>query len=409
MKRLPDAVRTLIGHRTVAALAAAICVMACLVLTGIAARSTTTPARSAVVAGLDMPSRAGRLTPGSVVLGGSPGVPAANARTETVYVPIQCTDRSCATPSHVVDLINAAGCNATIRSDCRVVATATVGSSPLAAVVDQQTNTVYVVNGVSNTVSVLNGARCNAGVTSGCGAPVATISVGQFPVAAAFDPATRTLYVASPKGHVFVINAASCNAVTTRGCGQPVKQVKDSSGPQALDVDVATDTVYAANNGTGNGDTVSVINGTTCNGRTSSGCDRAPRTIKVGSGAFWDVVDQSTGTVYVANYNDGTVSVINGAVCDSVVTSGCGRTPPTVTTGAGAAFVAVEAGLHTVFTVNQEDDTMSAIDTRTCDGTATSGCGQIPPSQQAGPITLPDTTRSPARSRSSRRPRRRTY
>ena len=52
MKRLPDAVRTLIGHRTVAALAAAICVMACLVLTGIAARSTTTPARSAVVAGL---------------------------------------------------------------------------------------------------------------------------------------------------------------------------------------------------------------------------------------------------------------------------------------------------------------------------------------------------------------------
>ena len=233
-----------------------------------------------------------------------------------------------------MDLINAAGCNATIRSDCRVVATATVGSSPLAAVVDQQTNTVYVVNGVSNTVSVLNGARCNAGVTSGCGAPVATISVGQFPVAAAFDPATRTLYVASPKGHVFVINAASCNAVTTRGCGQPVKQVKDSSGPQALDVDVATNTVYAANNGTGNGDTMSVINGTTCNGRTSSGCDRAPRTIKVGSGAFWDVVDQSTGTVYVANYNDGTVSVINGAVCDSVVTSGCGRTPPTVTTGA---------------------------------------------------------------------------
>ena len=81
---------------------------------------------------------------GSVVLGGSPGTPAANPRTGTVYVPIQCTTSFCApnTPGHVVDVINAATCNAHITSGCRVVATAQVGSAPLAAVVAEQTDTV---------------------------------------------------------------------------------------------------------------------------------------------------------------------------------------------------------------------------------------------------------------------------
>ena len=118
----------------------------------------------------------------------------------------------------------------------------------------------------TGTVSVVNGVRCNAKVASGCAKPLATIKTGGFPVAAALDPKTRTLYVASPAGQVFVIDAARCNAVTTSGCGEPVKTIKDALDPAALDVDVATDTVYAANDGpTGNGDTVSVINGATCN------------------------------------------------------------------------------------------------------------------------------------------------
>ena len=56
-----------------------------------------------------------------------------------------------------------------------------------------------------------------------------------------------------------------------------------------------------------------------------------------------------------------------------------------MTTGAGAQFVAVDPGLHTVFTVNGGDDTLSAINTRTCRGTVTSGCRRSPPSQQATP------------------------
>ena len=45
----------------------------------------------------------------------------------------------------------------------------------------------------------------------------------------------------------------------------------------------------------------------------------------------------------------------------------------------------VDHVLHTVFTVNGGDDTLSAINTRTCRGTVTSGCRNSPPSQQATP------------------------
>ncbi len=330
-------------------------------------------------------------TDGSVVLRGSPGTPAANPRTRTVYVPIQCTTSFCSpnTPGHVLDVINAATCNSQLRSGCQVVAQARVGSGPLAAAVDEKTDTVYVANGNDGTVSVVNGARCNAGVTSGCGKLVATIKVGGFPVAAVFNPATGTLYVASPEGDVFVIDAASCSAVTTRGCSRPVRKVTDRQGPQALDVDVATDTVYAANAGSGEGDTVSVINGATCNGTIGSGCGLAPRTIKVGSGAWWVAVDQARDAVYAANNNDGTVSVIDGALCNARVTSGCGRTPPTVTTGANPQFVAVDQSSGAVFTVNRGDNTLSAINTRTCNGTVTSGCRQVARNQQASPNQNP--------------------
>jgi DNA-binding beta-propeller fold protein YncE len=324
---------------------------------------------------------------GSVVLDGSPGVPVANPGTSTVYVPVQCAASFCQpnTPGHVLDVINAARCNVKVISGCRVIARAAAGKAPLAAALDQRTDTIYVADG-AGTVTVVNGARCNAKATSGCAKPLATIKTGGFPVSAAFNPKSRTVYVASPAGQVFVIDAARCNTVTTAGCGKPVKMVKDRLGPAAVDVNVATNTVYAANAGpSDNGDTVSVINGATCNGSTGTGCGQTPRTIKAGADPRWDVVDQATNTIYVANHNDGTVSVINGATCNATVTSGCAHPPPAVTTGAAAAFTGIDAAVHTVFAMNTNDDTLSAINTQTCRGGATAGCPPRAPAQQAAP------------------------
>jgi DNA-binding beta-propeller fold protein YncE len=415
------------GHRLIAALAAAGCLALCLVTTGGAAASGSVAAPEAAPAGPGpltagaavaarfgtlrrgpaRPADAGRaaLAPltgaaqtgpgrGFVVLGGSPGVPVANPGTQTVYVPIQCTNSSCATSAHEVDVISTARCNVKVISGCRVVARATAGISPLAAAIDFRTDTVYVVNGTSNTVSVLNGARCNAQVTSGCGRPVATVRVGNFPVAAVVNPATRTLYVANlGGGSLSVINAAACNARTTRGCGRPARTVPVKAGPDWVDVDTATDTVYTANSGTsGTGDTVSVIDGAACNGHTGRGC-RVRATVTVGVSPFAVAVDQASDTVYVANFvnefSGGSVSVIDGARCNAKDISGCGDTPPTVPTGIGTGFVAVDRPLHTVFAVNQGDDTLSAIDTSTCSAAVTSGCGTRPPNQQAAPVQGP--------------------
>ncbi|HEY2125844.1 MAG TPA: hypothetical protein VGH77_01520 [Streptosporangiaceae bacterium] len=365
---------------------------ACVSGAGFVASAAAQPASAAAgsVTGGSVPG--GSPPGGSVALGGSPGNPAVNPRTATLYVPVQCTTSFCSPnkPGHVVDIISTVRCNAHISSGCRVVARAPVGSAPLVAVVDQRTDTVYIVNGTSGTVSVLNGARCNARVTSGC-RPVATIKVGKFPEAAVLNPVTRSLYVANlASGSISVINAAVCNAATTAGCGRRQGTVPDKAGAQGLDVNTVTDTIYAANPGnSGNGDTVSVIDGVTCNGTDHSGCGRAPATVKVGSGPFGVAVDQTSNTVYVSNNNDGTVSVINGAGCDSRVTSGCGRAPVAVTTGAGAApaagGVAVDHGLHTAFVINGDDNTLAAINTQTCNGTVTSSCGQVPPNQVASP------------------------
>jgi len=165
----------------------------------------------------------------SVALSGIASVPIANPKTKTVYVPIQNSD--------VVDVINAAACNSRRTSGCHVVAKAKVGmfgpkGGPLAAVADLRTDTVYVVNAQptgDGTVTVFNGARCNAVVTSGCSHVIATIKVGKFPVAATFDPLTRTVYVANlGGGTISVIDAGGCNALTP-ACLRPASQ--DLEGP----------------------------------------------------------------------------------------------------------------------------------------------------------------------------------
>jgi DNA-binding beta-propeller fold protein YncE len=128
-----------------------------------------------------------------------------------------------------------------------------------------------------------------------------------------------------------------------------------------------------------------VNNAAKCNAKVASDCRVAARA-RVGHGPLAVAVDEKTDTIYVANgtpKSAGTVSVLNGARCNARTASGCGRTPPTVTTGAQAAFATVDHALHTVFAINQGDDTLSAVNTRTCNGTLRSGCQKRPPSEQA--------------------------
>ena len=141
--------------------------------------------------------------------------------------------------------------------------TISVGANPVAVAVDQETHTAYVGNGNDNTVSVIDAATCSAKSTRGCAQKPRTIAVGPGPVDDAVDEKTDTVYVvALGSDTVSVINGATCNAKVRSGCGQTPKTITVGDGPDGVVVDQATDTVYVTNDGPGGdnaGRTVSVV------------------------------------------------------------------------------------------------------------------------------------------------------
>ena len=126
--------------------------------------------------------------------------------------------------------------------------TVNVGNGPVAAVVDESTDTIYVGNFNYNTVSVINGATCNAHTSIGCGQTTRTIATGEL-ADLALDRATHTLYTANfGDGTVSVINTAGCNARSHSGCGQAPRTVSFGTvQPSGLFLDRSAHTLYIAN------------------------------------------------------------------------------------------------------------------------------------------------------------------
>jgi DNA-binding beta-propeller fold protein YncE len=334
--------------------------------------------------------------PAPAVAIAGPGAGAADPANQTTYV---------TSGGSTVAMIDTSSCNASHPSGCAATpATVTVGDSPSAVAVDQQTDTVYVANGgksKSGTVSVINAATCNATQSAGC-KTVDTLQVPRGnPDGIAVDPATGTLYVAtlthSGPNLISVFHTATCNATHTTGCGQTpaVLKVGDSAGGNSalsLAVNQATNTLYATNVVTNTvpfgGDSVYVINSATCDAATTTGCGQTPATIKAGFNPWGIAVDQATDTIYTANIADGehpgTMSVINGATCNGTNHTGCGQTPATAAAGFGAVSVAINPATDIIYVANIEDTSVSAINGATCNGTDTTGCSQTPAQAAVG-------------------------
>jgi DNA-binding beta-propeller fold protein YncE len=327
-------------------------------------------------------ARHGQGLPPTVPVGDGPQAAALDQATDTIYV----ANGGQTSSGNTVSVVNGATCNASNTSGCRHPSpTVTVGSSPTSVAVDQRTDTIYVPNLNDGTVSVINGATCNASNTSGCGQTPPVVTVGGVPLIAAVNEATDTVYVTNVGGNnVSVIDGATCNATNTSGCGQVPQTVTVGNSVIGVAVDQPTDTVYAATLGPGgNGpDQLWVINGATCNATVTTGCGQTPATVTVGAGnintAIPILVDQATGTVYVANANDNTVSMIDKPRCNAHVTSGCSQPPPTVNVGNAPDGLALDRATDTVYVVNANDNTISTINDSTCNATDNSGCGHPP-------------------------------
>ena len=133
---------------------------------------------------------------------------------------------------------------------------------------------------------------------------------------------------------VSMINSQTCNSADHHGCTPTPPTATVGAFPQWIAVDQRTHTVYVANAGSGTTGSVSVFDARTCNASHSVGCAQAPQPVTVGFSAFALAVNTVTNTIYVANFADSTdpfggntVSVIDGVTCNATDTTGCANAP----------------------------------------------------------------------------------
>ena len=141
------------------------------------------------------------------------------------------------------------------------------------------------------------------------------------------------------------------------------------TGPEAVAVDPAAGTVYVANTDSG---TVSVIDAAT---------STVTATIRVGTEPYGVAADPAAGTVYVTNYGSNTVSVIDVAT---------GAVTATLPVGSGPYGVAVDPSAGTagtVYVTKISDNTVSVIDAATSTVTATLPVGSSPDAVAVDPAT----------------------
>jgi hypothetical protein len=132
------------------------------------------------------------------------------------------------------------------------------------------------------------------------------------------------------------------------------------------------------------GKTVYVIDGATCDAADTTGCGAAPATVTLPSTVPAEAnpvgiaVVEATNTVYTANLFDGeyagAVSVIDGATCNGQDTSGCDQTPATAPAGFGTSDIAADPATHDAYAANIQDTSVTTIDGDRCRGTRTTGC-----------------------------------
>ena len=150
--------------------------------------------------------------------------------------------------------------------------------------------------------------------------------------------------------------------------------------PSSIAVDQATDTVYVTILGD---NTVAVFSGATCNALVTAGCGQAPAHIGVGPGPFGIFADDANHTVYVGNpgptASNDTMSMINTLTCNGSDLAGCAKQkPPAVPVGVGLDDFDVNQATHTMYVgFGNGAGGVAAFDARTCNARALSGCGHI--------------------------------
>jgi YVTN family beta-propeller protein len=220
----------------------------------------------------------------------------------------------------------------------------TAGTTPSGAAVNPATNKIYVANNGSSNVTVIDG------VTSA----TSTVTVGTNPSLVAVNPLTNKIYV---MGRTITVIDGATNATTNIPCTCNINST------QSIAVNPVTNKIYAAVTSTG----VFVIDGAT-NATTPITADQT----------FAIAVDTATNKIYLANFNNNLVSVVDGLT----------NTVTTVTAGANPTAVAVNSQTNKIYVANNGSNNVTVIDGATnTPSTVTDPNGLAPVAIAVNPAT----------------------
>jgi YVTN family beta-propeller protein len=253
--------------------------------------------------------------PATVRVGSNPQFLAVDDSTHSLYVANSGSD--------TISVIDIATCNSRTKRGCsRVRASIHVGPVPFTLVVDDVNRSLYVADLGASTVSIVDAGSCNARDVSGCGRRPVTVNVKDFPGGIALDSGTNTVYVTGQVSNdVSLIDGKTCNARVTSGCRRVPVHVLAGAGARGIAVNRRTHTIYVANTAAG---TVSAIDGGTCNATVHRGCGQVAAQAPVGLSPRRVAVDEVTNTVYVTNAGSDSVTMLNGRTCNGRAHTGCG-------------------------------------------------------------------------------------
>jgi len=253
----------------------------------------------------------------------------------------------------------------------------TVGAEPVSIAVNSVNGKAYIANGGAGTVTILDGSS---------DAVVATVPIGSHPYSIAVSPSSGNVYVTHTFGDQLSIIDGSTNAVAEVKTGSsdliainPSKsiayllgyggdlKVLDESSKQfsetpvgrhgwALTLNNVTGAVYVAR--IEDSDLAAIRPGSS-----------SPTTLPAGAIPCAIAVNASGDRLYVANYGDDTVTVID---------AGSGQKTATIPVGSHPKAIAFDPTRSLIYVANTSDGTVTVIDAATNKVVATLPAGKNP-------------------------------
>ena len=207
-------------------------------------------------------------------------------------------------------------------------------STPRSVAVNPLTHRVYVadVGGGSGTVSIFQSTTYQA-----------TVTMTDGPNVVAVDTSTDIAYAVDDAGHIAVINGATGTAFS------PMLQT--SAGLEVVAVNPVTHRAYVAIDNGGNEVSMAIVDGAT----------NATASIVVEDEPWAVAVNPATNMIYVANFDDDDVTVIDGATNQKVGDP---------STGEGPDALVVDPVNNLIYVANFDSSSLTVIDGAT-NGTAT--------------------------------------